>query len=55
MSVGAWESQASIFHSLEVTKYAHESSIVSGGRVFCRPDQCSRNSYVDDNSSLISE
>jgi hypothetical protein len=25
------------------------------GVVFCSPDQCSRNSYVDDNSCLISE
>jgi hypothetical protein len=24
-------------------------------RVICRPDQCSRNSHVDDNSCLISE
>jgi hypothetical protein len=28
----------------------------AGIRVFCRPDQCSlTNSYVDNNSSLISE
>jgi hypothetical protein len=28
---------------------------VGGSSVFCRPDQFSRNSYVDDNGCLISE
>jgi hypothetical protein len=34
----------------------HQLNVVSKILVFCRPDQCSlTNSYVDNNSSLISE
>jgi hypothetical protein len=33
MSVGVWESQASVMYALEVTEYALEGGIVSGGRI----------------------
>jgi hypothetical protein len=41
---------------LEFVDYLQKMTIIHDEHLFCRPDQCSlTNSYVDDNSCLISE